>query len=69
MESNGSYDILKATPFGNSITTDFALAALEGEQLGQGKTTDFLAISYSSPDYIGHSFGVNSIEVEVVICV
>ncbi|EID74625.1 alkaline phosphatase PafA [Imtechella halotolerans] len=63
-KDNGSYDILKATPFGNSITTDFALAALEGEQLGQGKTTDFLAISYSSPDYIGHSFGVNSIEVE-----
>lgn len=40
-KDNGSYDILKATPFGNSITTDFALAALEGEQLGQGKTTDF----------------------------
>jgi arylsulfatase A-like enzyme len=26
--------------------------------------TDLLAVSYSSPDYIGHSFGPNSIEAE-----
>ena len=35
------YDIIKSTPFGNSLTTDFALAALKGESLGSDKITDF----------------------------
>jgi len=61
---NGNYDIIRETPFGNDITTDFAIAAIEGESLGKNNTTDFLAISYSSPDYIGHTFGVNSVEVQ-----
>lgn len=61
---NGHFDILKETPFGNNLTTDFAIAAIEGEQLGKDSTTDFLAISYSSPDYIGHQFGVHSKEVQ-----
>ena len=61
---NNGFDILKATPYGNNLTTDFALAALDGEQLGKDDITDFLAISYSSPDYIGHNFGVNSKEIE-----
>ncbi|MFK7814394.1 MAG: alkaline phosphatase family protein, partial [Maribacter sp.] len=63
-EANGKYEILKVTPFGNSITTDFALAALEGEDLGKDMTTDFLAVSYSSTDYVGHFFGVNSKEIQ-----
>ncbi|PZW43705.1 putative AlkP superfamily pyrophosphatase or phosphodiesterase [Mesonia algae] len=63
-EENGGYDILKSTPYGNNISTDFALAAIDGEQLGQDEFTDFLTLSYSSPDYIGHSFGVNSKEVQ-----
>ncbi len=58
------YDLIFRVPFGNSLTTDFALAAIDGESLGQGEITDFLTISYSSPDYIGHKFGVNSKEVE-----
>ncbi len=61
---NGGYDILKGTPFGNSLTTDFALAAIEGEQLGKDNHTDFLNVSYSSTDYVGHKFGVNSKEVQ-----
>ena len=61
---NNGFDILKSTPYGNNLTTDFALAALDGEQLGKDDITDFLAISYSSPDYIGHNFGVNSKEIE-----
>jgi predicted AlkP superfamily pyrophosphatase or phosphodiesterase len=32
--------------------------------LGKGKVTDFLTISFSSTDYVGHQFGPNSIEVE-----
>lgn len=63
-EENGYYELLKSTPFGNSITTDFALLAMEKENLGRDIITDFLAISYSSTDYVGHRFGVNSKEVE-----
>tara|TARA_B110000977_G_C11087146_1_gene495070 strand:- start:576 stop:2231 length:1656 start_codon:yes stop_codon:yes gene_type:complete len=63
-EANGSYDILKATAYGNSLTADFALAALKGENLGKGIDTDFLAVSFSSTDYVGHQFGVNSREIE-----
>ncbi len=64
LNKNADFEILKYTPYGNSITTDFALAALDGEQLGADSVTDFLAISYSSTDYIGHKFGVNSKEVQ-----
>ncbi len=65
-EANGKYDLLKATPYGNSLTTDFALAALDGENLGSDMTTDFLAISFSSTDYVGHKYGVNAKEVQDV---
>ncbi len=63
-EQNGLYEILKASPFGNSLTTDFAIAAIDGEQLGKDKISDVLTVSFSSTDYIGHNFGVNSKEVE-----
>ena len=63
-DANKGFDILKTTPYGNNLTTDFALAAIEGEKLGRDHVTDFLAISYSSTDYIGHNFGVNSKEIE-----
>jgi predicted AlkP superfamily pyrophosphatase or phosphodiesterase len=63
-DKNGGYDIIKAIPAGNSITTDFAKAAILGENLGKSNHTDFLAISYSTPDYIGHQFGVASKEVQ-----
>ncbi len=62
---NGLYDILKAVPFGNSIVKDFAEATIIGENLGQTDTiTDFLAISFSSTDYVGHKFGVDSKEIQ-----
>ncbi|MGA9270668.1 MAG: alkaline phosphatase PafA [Lutimonas sp.] len=61
---NGGYDLLKSTPFGNSLVMEFAKAAVEGEKLGARGYTDFLAISFSSPDYIGHRFGVDSKEVQ-----
>jgi len=63
-EENGQFELLKATPYGNNITTDFALAAVEGENLGTDMITDFLAISYSSTDYVGHKYGVDSKEVQ-----
>ncbi|APS37773.1 alkaline phosphatase PafA [Salegentibacter sp. T436] len=61
---NGDFGIISSTPFGNDLTTDFALAALKGENLGQDNITDFLTLSFSSTDYVGHNFGVNSKEVE-----
>ncbi|TLF40967.1 alkaline phosphatase PafA [Maribacter aurantiacus] len=64
LDKNNNFEIIKATPYGNSITTDFAIEALVREQLGQDEITDFLAVSYSSTDYVGHMFGVNSKEVE-----
>jgi len=59
-----NYGAISSTPFGNSMTLDMAKAALVAENLGKNKVTDFLAVSLSSPDYIGHSFGPNSIETE-----
>lgn len=65
-DANGQFDMIKATPFGNSLTADFAIAALDGEQLGADNIPDFLAVSFSSTDYVGHKYGVNSKEVEDV---
>ncbi|WP_374756319.1 alkaline phosphatase PafA [Dyadobacter psychrotolerans] len=50
------------TPWGNTLTKEMAIAAVKGENLGKGKDTDFLAISFSSPDKIGHSVGPNAVE-------
>ncbi|MGB3005203.1 MAG: alkaline phosphatase PafA [Chitinophagaceae bacterium] len=58
------YGKISSSPMGNSLTADFARAAISGEQLGADNNTDFLAVSFSSPDYIGHSFGPNSVEEE-----
>lgn len=58
------YTKIVTTPMGNTLTSEFAKAAITGEQLGADNITDFIAISYSSPDYIGHSFGPNSVEAE-----
>jgi len=63
-EANGNYELLVHTPFGDDLLAAFAEAALKGENLGKGGQTDFLTVSFSSPDLIGHRMGPNSIEVE-----
>lgn len=65
-DANGFYDVIKSSPYGNSLVTDFSIEALKKEELGKGDFTDFLAISYSSTDYVGHMFGVDSKEVQDV---
>jgi predicted AlkP superfamily pyrophosphatase or phosphodiesterase len=55
---------LRSTPAGNTLTLEFAKAAVEGYKLGTGTVTDFLAINCASTDYVGHKYGPNSIEVE-----
>ena len=57
------YNKIISTPYGNNITVEMAKAAVSNEQLGKNNVTDFLAISFSSPDYIGHAFGPNSWEL------
>ncbi|HJV78512.1 MAG TPA: alkaline phosphatase PafA [Paludibacter sp.] len=57
---------LRQMPFGNTLTLQFAQAAVDGYKLGQEKTTDFLTINCASTDYAGHLFGPNAIEVEDV---
>jgi predicted AlkP superfamily pyrophosphatase or phosphodiesterase len=59
-----NFGAIASTPYGNTLTAEMSKAAIEAEQLGADNITDFLAISFSSPDYIGHSFGPNSIEAE-----
>ncbi|WP_143307746.1 alkaline phosphatase PafA [Chitinophaga vietnamensis] len=56
--------LISASPFGNTMTLEFAKKALEAYNLGKGNVTDFLAISLSSTDYVGHQFGPNSVEIE-----
>ncbi len=56
--------VIRATPFGNTLTLRFAEAALDGYQLGKNTDTDFLAINLASTDYVGHTFGPNSVEVQ-----
>lgn len=58
------YDILRSTPFGNSYTLEMAKAAIVGENLGGGNETDFLAVSCSCTDVIGHQVGPNAVEIE-----
>lgn len=58
------YESFRQTPYGNTFTFEMAKAAVDAEQLGQRGITDFLAVSFSSTDYVGHAFGPNSIEIE-----
>jgi len=55
--------ILKNTPIGNEMVLKMALLLLKEEDLGDDEFTDFLGVSFSSPDYAGHTWGVRSREV------
>ena len=56
----GFYESLKASPFIDELTLDFARAAIAGEVLGSDDVPDILAVSLSGHDYINHSFGAES---------
>ena len=62
-QKNGA-EIIKVTPWGNSILADLAMKAIENEKLGKDDITDFLAVSFSSTDYIGHVVGPRSMELQ-----
>ncbi len=61
---NGNFGLLSSTPFSNDYLTEMAKAALIGEQMGKDKVPDFLCISYSATDAIGHAKGPNAVELE-----
>jgi predicted AlkP superfamily pyrophosphatase or phosphodiesterase len=58
------YESFRYTPFANTLTFELAKSAIENEKFGKGDVTDFLAVSFSATDYVGHKFGPNSIETE-----
>ena len=58
------YTLLTLSPVGDELTLDFARKLIENEQLGQDDVPDYLAISFSSTDYVGHMFGIASLESE-----
>ncbi len=59
---NGNFSILKTVPQGNTLTLEFAKAAIEAEGMGADAITDLLALSFSATDYVGHRFGVDALE-------
>jgi predicted AlkP superfamily pyrophosphatase or phosphodiesterase len=65
-KTNGDLALLWFTPFGNDYIAEFAKAALTAEKLGTGDVTDFLAVSFSATDAIGHMLGPEAKELEDV---
>ena len=55
---------LTFSPAGDELTLDFAKAIIKNEKMGQHDVTDYLSISFSSTDYVGHLFGPSSLEAE-----
>ena len=56
------YGKISSTPYGNSLLESLAESVIANESMGKNTSTDFLAISFSSPDYIGHAYGPDSWE-------
>lgn len=56
--------LLTLSPAGDELTLEFAKALIESEQIGQDEVPDYLSISFSSTDYVGHVFGPSSLEAE-----
>ena len=62
MLDNNDPGVIRVSPYGNNLLADFTKKAIEKEMLGKDEITDFLAVSFSSTDYVGHTFGPRSIE-------
>ena len=59
-----NYYPFRQSPYGNTLSIDFAEKLISNEKLGMSGQTDMLCLSISSTDYISHRFGPNSLEVE-----
>ena len=58
------YTLLTLSPVGDDLTLDFAKSLMVNEKLGEDAVTDYLAVSFSSTDYMNHVFGPASLEQE-----
>jgi len=56
--------LLTISPAGDELTLDFAKALILNESLGRDDKPDYLSVSFSSTDYVGHLFGPSSLESE-----
>lgn len=63
-KQKSNFDLLSYTPFSNDYLTEMAKATIDGEKLGADVWTDFLCVSYSATDKLGHEVGPNAIELE-----
>ena len=52
------------SPMSDEYLGKMAAAAIEAMQLGKGGAVDFLGVSFSALDLVGHAFGPNSHEVQ-----
>ncbi len=64
--ADGKYftTLLTLSPVGDELTLSFAKALIENESIGADEVTDYLSVSFSSTDYVGHFFGPSSLETE-----
>lgn len=60
---NEKYNAFQFTPYANQAVMELAIEAVRNEDLGADEITDFLAISFSTPDLIGHEIGNYSYEL------
>lgn len=63
IKKNGG-EVFAYSPYANDYLTEFAKAAVTGEQLGKDDVPDFLAVSFSSPDILGHAVGPRAVELQ-----
>jgi predicted AlkP superfamily pyrophosphatase or phosphodiesterase len=63
-QAGKNYGSISGSPHGSTFTLEFAKSALIAEEMGRDAETDILAVSLSSPDYTGHQYGPNSVEIE-----
>ncbi|WP_425392350.1 alkaline phosphatase PafA [Ekhidna sp.] len=56
--------LLKYTPFTNTMIKEVSMEAVTGEELGQDTIPDFLTVSFSATDDVGHRFGPRSKEIQ-----
>jgi predicted AlkP superfamily pyrophosphatase or phosphodiesterase len=62
--SNEFYTQWVSSPFSDEYLERMAEAAIEALRLGQGTATDYLGVSFSALDSLGHKFGPRSHEVQ-----
>ena len=64
--ADGKYftTLLTLSPAGDELTLDFTKALITNEKLGTDDIPDYLGVSFSSTDYVGHIFGPSSLESE-----